>query len=709
MSKNTGNWEDDTKKIILFPKEEAHNPQKTTGETEPSLSAVEPPTQSANPQPPKEPKPPLVFTAPIPDLSEKTTKLHATKSLPPIITIDGDTHQKQEDKIPEKIKEIGREIANKAEELSQRADEYADAMFEEDETTDHDEIRRIERLVPGTDHEKSQRRYVPPRAVKKPPPLDVTPRALALQYTKGLKGLMVRKRLEFLLGIITCVLTLSPVEETFVVLQQENIKLLVIFVLFILGVLLSVDILADAVIRCYDKKLGLDTLCVLSVLVTIADCAFLLQNPSDRLPYCAIVLFQLGYLLFGTEQKRRAHRICCKVAEKAKEPYLLRSEPFKWNGNSAFTKTSNPPKGFGSQMQEEDGAQKIYAISTPILLTISVIFLLFVSKTVEDFVWGSSAVLCALIPFGGQFAYGRSAFKVASRLTKSQSAIAGWPNTNKSARDQVIVTDTDLFPIGSVTIAATRIMQDFRDRTIASYTATMLTQGGLGIARVFEDFMVSKGGKFVPLTEFQAHEAGGLSAKINHEVVLVGCAAFMELMKVIIPAGYYMDQLVFVSVNGKLAGVFSLEHTPNLDIFESMDALVDEKILPILATRDFSLTPEVLKNKFRLKTSKMDFPSVKRRYELSSNSSGEGSTLVAVLCREGLQPFADCIIATHRLRKHTHLAVAFSLISSVLGLFLVGYLVSQQTYSALALDNLLLYLALWLLPVWVVTDLPQRF
>ena len=50
--------------------------------------------------------------------------------------------------------------------LNRKADDYADRMFEEDEAIDKAEVRRLERLIPGTDREADEedrvRRWRPP-------------------------------------------------------------------------------------------------------------------------------------------------------------------------------------------------------------------------------------------------------------------------------------------------------------------------------------------------------------------------------------------------------------------------------------------------------------------------------------------------------------------------------------------------------------------
>ncbi|MFI3249441.1 MAG: hypothetical protein R3Y07_00575 [Eubacteriales bacterium] len=679
----------DTKKLILFPPGE--EPQEPEEEVEEKRG--------------------ILLTASFPKVSEDTVPIHATKSMPPVISMDGATPHNGK-KLPEKIKGMGRELGHRADEyakeLGQKADQYANQMFVEDETTDYDEIDRLERLVPGTDEEEGGRRYAPARENRKKAPPDISPRALASEYLKGLKMLIVRKRLVFLLAFITTAITTLSLGEGFPLLLDQRIRLVVIFIVYILGVILSIDQLAEAVMRCCDKKFGLDSLCVLLVATTIADCAYIMQSQSERMPYCAVVLFTLGFLLYSAEQKKWAHRQACRIAAVAEEPYLVRSEPFKWNGKDAYTKQSGPTKGFGSQMQQDDGAQRFFSYVAPIFLVGTLLFLGIVSDNVGDFIWGASALLCGLVPFGGLFAYSRIAHKISRKLAKTHSALAGWPTTPFRNKNQVIVTDSDLFPQGSVTIAHTSIVPEFHERRVIAYTASMLREAGIGTMRAFEELMIQKHATFFRVEEFLHHESGGLTGRLGNDVVYVGNASFLELMKIIVPAGHYMDQLLFIAINGRLAGTFTMDYRLNDVIFDSINTLIMEKISPVLATRDFPLTPEVLKNKFRLRSDRMDFPSIKRRRELSEEEDNRGTDLTAVVCREGLAPFAECIIAAKRLRKFTHLAITISLISMVFSFILFGYLIGEQAYTALSVENMLIYQFIWLFPVWFTTDLGQR-
>ena len=65
-----------------------------------------------------------------------------------------------EEDIPEEVSRITpfpkkrNRLSALVHDLNQRADHYADHMFEEDESIDKEEVRRLERLIPGTDQEE---------------------------------------------------------------------------------------------------------------------------------------------------------------------------------------------------------------------------------------------------------------------------------------------------------------------------------------------------------------------------------------------------------------------------------------------------------------------------------------------------------------------------------------------------------------------------
>lgn len=176
--------------------------------------------------------------------------------------------------------------------------------------------------------------------------------------------------------------------------------------------LLSLDVLAAGLWRGVRLKVGMDTLAALSCAFTLAD-TLLLAGSQDRggqLSYCPAALFGLFFLLHGTYHKRCALRLSCRTAAAAAEPYLVTLDEGKWNGKDTYAKWSGTPAGFGSQIQMDDGAQRIYRVFCPVLLLACIVFSLLASFGIgegEHLMWCLSATFTAAAGFGGALAYGR--------------------------------------------------------------------------------------------------------------------------------------------------------------------------------------------------------------------------------------------------------------------------------------------------------------
>ena len=83
--------------------------------------------------------------------------------------------------------------------------------------------------------------------------------------------------------------------------------------------------------------------------------------------------------------------------------------------------------------------------------------------------------------------------------------------------------------------------------------------------------------------------------------------------------------------------------------------------------------------------------------------------LTALLCREGLLPFAVSVTASRRLRRAARLGAALCCAGSALGLLLCAYLTSVGAYTSLSPLHLLIYMFTWLAPVWFLSGWAHQF
>ena len=166
---------------------------------------------------------------------------------------------------------------------------------------------------------------------------------------------------------------------------------------------------------------------------------------------------------------------------------------------------------------------------------------------------------------------------------------------------------------------------------------------------------------------------------------------------------------MFCAINGELAGIFALNYTLHDTVFPAIEELMGEKVGPVLATRDFNLIPAMLRQRFKLAADKMDFPPVERRRELSDPEQPHDDTLTALLCREGLLPFAESVAASKRMYRAARFGAIVCCAGSALGIFLATYLTSIGAYTSLSILNLMVYMLTWLAPVWLLSGWAHRY
>ena len=606
-------------------------------------------------------------------------------------------------------------LTNLIKDLNRRADSYADRMYEEDERIDPEEVRRLERLIPGTDREEEPEQPRKPKREKKviPPPPDTPPQELARDYARGIKSMRLRAALLLPVCILAIVQLIVPALGYVFVPPLGDPMVQSWFAVGVMGVgmLLGLDAFLSGLADLFRGRPGMNTLCSFACIFTLADGIVLALAESARLPFSAAALAGLYFLLLGNYHKKCAQRLSCRTAAASASPYRVTLDEGKWNGRDTYSKWSGDAAGFGSQIQQPDGAQRIYRLFCPVLLACCAAYCLYTAATrPEQALWCASAVFTAGTALGAALAYGRSFHLVARRLSQSGAALAGWPGIVGSRRaDRVLITDTDLFPPGYVELNGFKVLGDFPMERVVAYTATMIRDSGSGLTKLFHDYLRTLGGLMRNSERLCCYEGGGLSATIRGDQVLVGSAAFMNLMDIPLPAGLNVKSAVFCAINGELAGIFALNYFLPDTVFPALDAIIREDVGPVLATRDFNLIPAMLQQRFKLSADRMDFPPVERRRELSAPDQPHGDILAAILCREGLYPFAESVVCAKRLRRAARMGALLCCVSSALGALLTGYLVHMSAYGSLSPLNLLLYLLMWLLPVWLLSAWTHRF
>jgi hypothetical protein len=600
--------------------------------------------------------------------------------------------------------------------LRKKADDYAEQMFTEEGKEHKPRTMRLERLIPGVDEEEK----APPKPKKvrrkTSPPPDLSPSELTARYAKGLGLLRLRSVLVLLLALpllYLAVAELSPLFLPGILANSFSTQVLCSAVLLGAAMLLGVDVLLRGVWDLFLLRPGVHTLCSFACAATLADALTQFRLTPERhvLPLCCVCVLSIFFALRGEYIGRQGLRLSCRTAASAAEPYLVTLDENCWNGRDTYAKWSGLIHGFGSQIQEDDLSRKVWKRAAPLLLLACFLLSLVASvghRTPEHMLWCLSAMLTACTSFSGFLTFALPFRTLTRRLAASGASLPGWSAAEK-AGGALLVNDTDLFPPGSVSMNGIKVFGDFPVEKVVGVTATLIRDSGSGLDQLFHDLLRTQGAVYRRAADVTRHEGGGLSGVIRGEQILVGSAAFLSLMAVPLPPGLKVHNAVFCAIDNQLAGVFALNYTMNLPIPPALSALISASVSPVLATRDFNLIPAMLRQKFKLPVDKMAFPATDRRAELSDPNRPHSGRIVAVLCREGLVPFAEAIIGARRLRGAVRLSTGLSVLGALVGLLLSFYLSFISAWISLAAIHLAFFQLAWLVPVWLISGWVNRY
>lgn len=602
--------------------------------------------------------------------------------------------------------------------LIEKGDRYAQGMFVGDAPEDPEQAQR-ERLLPGVDWEREPTHVPPPRrrrVLRRPRP-DIPPGKLAQRYKKGLPFLHTRTFLALLWCLPQLYLMLSSdLGLPMVPALTQNRALCLQLSALALGVsaLLALDVIAHGIMCLVRLRLESETLVLFAVAAAVADALTmpLLGDRNGAMPYCAIVSVILFFAMWGRLLKRRGLWFSCRAAAGAAEPYLVTLDEKMWDGRDAFIKWTGPAEGYGSQVQDTDGVQRAYHIAAPLIALCAALLALIASvgrQRPEHFFWCLSACLTAGCGFSAFLSFAMPFATLSQRLAKTGAALGGWDGLSWKGRDRgVILTDADLFPPGSITLNGIKLTGDVSLENAVAYTATLIRETGSSMDKPFADLLKTKGGLYRKVSRVVFHE-GGVSGEIGDRQVLVGSGAFMELMRVSVAPGLKVKGAVFCAVDGYLCAIFVLNHVLHTSIRPALQTLISNGLDPILATRDFLVTPDVLRQRFKLPAQRMEFPSLDRRRELSSRRQEHEKILTAVLSREGLGPYADAVVGSKRLLRSVRMGLFFDLLGGVAGMALSFYLCLAQAFTSLSAGALLMFLLLWLVPAGLISGWVNRY
>ena len=534
---------------------------------------------------------------------------------------------------------------------------------------------------------------------------EVSPAAASKYYGSFVTSLRMRVRIGLvLLAVLTWITLGLPVSGALRTVQvASGLSLAIQLTILLLGL----DVVTGSLVNLARGRFGADFLallgCILTSLDALSVCLGFMGTP--HMPLCLISSLSFMGVLMSSLVSARGLRKALRVPAIGKRCYAVTAEPDVKGNGVTLLKSQRPPKGFVRRTEEAAPDETAFNRLSPILAILALVMTLIVAIAKHAFgealyiltvILSPAVPLMALLCFALPFLFG------SLRIFHSGAAIAGWSGISDiGSSDNLIVTDRDLFPEGSVEIDTVRIFAEVQPETIISYAGTMICASGSDLAPCFSQLMEKNNCPMRRVEGFEYLSGGGMKGVIDGSVILCGGLDLMRLMNVRVPYRLVGKTTVLVAVDGILCGIFNMKYEGQPQVRKALVGLIRSNRHPVFAIRDFLVTPEMLADCFEVATDGYDFPPYVDRFVISEAKPSADSKPAAVVCREGLGPLVHMADTARSLFLAVRLNLLLTILAAVVGVFVV--FVKLLSAGIVSAGFLMLFLLLWSLPVLLIS------
>ena len=480
-------------------------------------------------------------------------------------------------------------------------------------------------------------------------------------------------------------------------------------------VMCCLDIFTAGIMDLIRKRPNANTLISLSCILSAVDAIVISMSGKTGLglPYCGISAIAITCALWGSLLYCRGNRITLRTLALSKEPYAITAETdIGGYPDITLLKTKTSTESFVRRTEEMALDDEAFTFLAPWLIGAGLILTLLataISKNWRGFMHIWSAIMVPTAPFIALLSYPLPFLYTARSLFHNGNAIAGWSGlVDIGESKHIIVTDHDVFPKNTISIDSIRILEGVDPQKIITYTGSVIIASGSALSPAFSELMNKNSCVIEQVYDFKCHEGGGLTAMISGDEVLVGNSGFMHLMGIHIPQKLASKSSVFVAVNGVISAIYAIKYTPVVSVQKALITLLRSKRTSIFAIKDFNITPEMIRKKFRMPSDRFDFPSFADRYAIAGAKRGKDSKIAAVVARSGLASMVQLQDEGHRLYNTVRLSVLLSLLCVGIGMIMVFLMCLSSAMESISASTLLLYMLIWLVIELLIVILQNR-
>lgn len=283
---------------------------------------------------------------------------------------------------------------------------------------------------------------------------------------------------------------------------------------------------------------------------------------------------------------------------------------------------------------------------------------------------------------------------------ENQGVVLGFDCIEEFAdTNSVLVDANQLFPQGSVKLAAIKVFSDTRIDEAIVEAASLTTQAGSILKNMFYDIIAGKTELLNPVESYIFEDSMGLCGWINNKRVLLGNRELMvnhsiEGMPPITKEKEYTENgrtAVYLSISGELSAMFLVEITPTLEIAQSLQDLQKNDVYIMVRSVDSIVSINRLSELFEISPEYLKLIPFRVHEQFNEVTSYQVNQRASLACSGKFSAFTSLILSCKHMKSTINFGIGIQAVSMLLGIIICLVMVILSSFQELSVSMFLTY------------------
>ena len=517
-----------------------------------------------------------------------------------------------------------------------------------------------------------------------------------------------------------------PIMELLNKRSQTNTFLFVNAILGLLAAFSSYTVISCGLSKLLSFKADCDSLCAVSIVASITSTMIMLANGnlikgSFVHVYVPVAIASLLFNTIGklciVKRTQRSFKFVSGSAEKYAVFHVDNEETAQSFTRGALNDFPNLAAMRKTEFLSEflktsyagDSTDRFCQMFTPAILAAAAVLGIIAGILGRD-EHGSSSVYIGISVFVGVVAIctGFSMMLVvnlpmlrASRKNADvQGVVMGYDCIDEFAETNSILVDADqLFPQGSVKLAAIKVFSDTRIDEAIVEAASLASQAGSILKNMFYDIIAGKTELLNPVESYIYEDSMGLCGWINNKRVLLGNRELMvnhsiEGMPPLSKEKEYTENgrcAVYLSISGELSAMFLVEINPTMEVRQSLQELQKNGIYVMIRSVDSLVTINRLSELFEISPEYLKLIQFRVHEQFAEVTAYQMKQKATLACSGRFAALASLILSCRYMKTTIGVGITLQAVSMLLGVLISLVMVVTGCVQELSVSMMMMY------------------